>query len=72
MQLLPKTSALPPMRIWGRGDFWELNSSNTSLINQSLTSNLFTGYLGFDSLLNHNIVLGSSILISEVEAEFNK
>ena len=71
MQLLPKTSALPPMRIWGRGDFWELNSSNTSLINQSWTSDLFTGYLGFDSLLNHNIVLGSSILMSEVEAEFN-
>ena len=72
MQLLPAIGDTRSIRVWGRGDYWDLKSNNTKLLNQSWAGDLFTGYLGFDSQLNQNLVLGSSFLLSEIDADYTR
>ena len=70
MMLIPQDNFGRPTRLWGQSDFWELSSNGENVSNQSWSGDLFTGYVGFDTHLSQNIVLGSSILVSEITADY--
>ncbi len=59
-----------PTTLWGLGDYQNLSPTGR---NHTIdwSGDLFTGYLGIDSLINDSLLTGISALVSESEVDFS-
>ena len=70
LDIYSEDSLAYPISIWGLGELNNLSSSNGDSSSSDWDGDAFSGHLGFDTQLNHNVLMGMSASTVDLDAGY--
>ena len=71
VELVPTSVTGVSSTLWGSGDYWNLASDGKISGKQPWTGDIFTGYVGLDTVINQDFLVGMSALISVSAVDYD-